>query len=54
MYVLTANTTSVAVLSLAAPGQAKNVGSFDLSGPAKAVGLAVSELLHALLWVYTY
>lgn len=49
MYVLTANATSVAVLSLAAPGQAKNVGSFDLSGPAKAAGLVVSKLLPASL-----
>ena len=43
MYVLTPNATSVAVLSLDAPGQAKNVGSFDLAGPAKAAGLTISK-----------
>ncbi|KAF7799765.1 hypothetical protein EIP86_011007 [Pleurotus ostreatoroseus] len=42
MYVLTPNATSVAVLALPAPGQAKNVGSFDLAGPAKAAGLTIN------------
>lgn len=42
MFVLEANATSVAALSLDAPGQAKSVGNFDLAGPAKASGLTIS------------
>lgn len=43
MYVLEPNATSVAVLALVAPGQAKNIGSFDLAGPAAASGLTISK-----------
>lgn len=42
MYVLEPNATSVAVLALVAPGQAKNIGSFDLAGPAAASGLTIN------------
>ncbi|KAJ3538111.1 hypothetical protein NM688_g6566 [Phlebia brevispora] len=46
MYVLEANATSVAVLALQAPGKAKNIGSFDLAGPAKSADLTIiSHLL---------
>ena len=43
MFVLEANATSVAALSLDAPGQAKNIGNFNLAGPAKASGLTISK-----------
>ena len=43
MYVLQPNSTSVAVLSLNAPGQAKNIQKLDIAGPASKVGLSISE-----------
>jgi hypothetical protein len=42
MYVLAAGTTSIDVLALNAPGQAKNIQNLDFSGPASAVGLIIS------------
>lgn len=43
MYVLAAGDTAIDVLALNAPGQAQNIQKLDLSGPAKAVGLGLSE-----------
>jgi hypothetical protein len=44
MYILAANETAINVLSLNAPGQAENIQSLDVSGPAQAAGLPLSEL----------
>jgi len=41
MYVLQPGNTAVSVLSLNAPGQAQNIQSLDIAGPAKAAGLTV-------------
>lgn len=41
MFVLSANITTINVLSLNAPGKASNVGAFDFSKPAKSAGLTV-------------
>lgn len=43
MYVLAANTTSIDVLSLNAPGQAQNIQKLSIAGPAEAAGLTVSK-----------
>ena len=43
MYVLAAGATSMNVLSLHAPGQAQDIQSLDVSGPALAAGLALSK-----------
>lgn len=42
MYVLSPNATRIDVLSLDAPGQAKNIQKLDIAGPAKAVGLPIN------------
>jgi len=42
MFVLSANITTIEVLSLNAPGQAVSVGSFDASVPAKSAGLTIN------------
>jgi len=42
MYVLAANATALHVLSLNAPGQAQNIQTLDVAGPAKSVGLPLS------------
>ncbi|KAL0061913.1 hypothetical protein AAF712_011197 [Marasmius tenuissimus] len=42
MFVLSANATRVDILSLDAPGQAKNIQKLDIAGPAKAVGLKIN------------
>ncbi|KAI0081947.1 hypothetical protein K474DRAFT_1586866 [Panus rudis PR-1116 ss-1] len=42
LYVLAANATSVDVLSLDAPGEAQNVGSFNFADAAKQAGLTIS------------
>jgi hypothetical protein len=42
MYVLAANATTINVVALNAPGNAQNIQSLDVSGPAKSVGLALS------------
>ncbi|KAG7096818.1 hypothetical protein E1B28_004227 [Marasmius oreades] len=42
MFVLSANATRVDVLSLDAPGQAKNIQKLDIAGPAKAAGLKIN------------
>ncbi|KAL0573688.1 hypothetical protein V5O48_008259 [Marasmius crinis-equi] len=42
MYVLSANATRIDVLSLDAPGQAKNIQKLDIAGPAKGSGLKIS------------
>lgn len=43
MYILAANATAIDVLSLNAPGQAQNIQTVDIAGPAKASGLIVGE-----------
>jgi len=43
MYVLQPNSTSVQVLSLNAPGQAKGLQTLDIAGPAKQVGLTIDK-----------
>jgi hypothetical protein len=43
MYVLSANATRINVLSLDAPGQAQNIQSLDIAGPAKNAGLMISQ-----------
>ena len=43
MYVLQPNVTSVAVLALEAPGQAKNIGQFNLAQGAKRSGLSIGQ-----------
>ncbi len=52
MYVLEPNATSVAVLSLNAPGQAQNLGSFNLAAQAKSAGLVISMSFYLLLRPY--
>jgi hypothetical protein len=42
LYVLQPNTTSVAVLRLDGPGEAANVGNFNLKDAAQSSGLVVS------------
>jgi hypothetical protein len=42
MYVLSANVTSIDVLSLNAPGQAKHIQRLDLAGPSKSAGLTLT------------
>jgi len=42
LYVLTPNATAINVLSVNAPGQAKNIQKVDIAGPAKAAGLKIS------------
>ena len=44
MYVLAANATALHVLSLNAPGQAQNIQTLDVAGPAKSVGLPLSKI----------
>ncbi|KAI9063304.1 hypothetical protein FKP32DRAFT_1612074 [Trametes sanguinea] len=41
LYVLGANATSVDVFALTAAGQAKQISTVDISGPARAVGIPV-------------
>ncbi|THV07434.1 hypothetical protein K435DRAFT_788808 [Dendrothele bispora CBS 962.96] len=48
MYVLQPGNTAVSVLSLNAPGQAQNVQSLDIAGPAKAAGLTVGISLQGM------
>ncbi|THH20763.1 hypothetical protein EW146_g671 [Bondarzewia mesenterica] len=43
MYVLQPNATAISVLSLNAPGQAKNIQTLDIAGPASKVGLSISK-----------
>ncbi|EIM87566.1 uncharacterized protein STEHIDRAFT_168277 [Stereum hirsutum FP-91666 SS1] len=43
MYVLQPNATMISVLALNGPGQATNLQSVDISGPASQVGLAVDR-----------
>lgn len=43
VYVMSANATKLDVLSLNAPGQAKNIQSLDLAGPTKNAGLTISK-----------
>ncbi|KAF9267721.1 hypothetical protein L218DRAFT_854401 [Marasmius fiardii PR-910] len=42
LYILSANATRLDVLSLDAPGQAKNIQKLDLAGPAKASELKIT------------
>jgi hypothetical protein len=42
MYVMSANATSINVLSLDAPGQAQNIQRLDIAGPAKRAGLTIN------------
>jgi len=44
LFVLAPNVTSVEVLSLNGPGQAKNIGTFDFSKAAKASGLTINPV----------
>ncbi|KZP30041.1 hypothetical protein FIBSPDRAFT_726282 [Athelia psychrophila] len=43
MYILAANATSIDVLSLEAPGQAKRIQTLGLMAPAKKAGITISE-----------
>lgn len=43
MYVLSANATSIDVLSLDAPGKARNIQRLDIMGPAKAAGVKLDR-----------
>ena len=49
LYVLTPNATTVEVLKLESPGNAKNVQKLDLAGPAKAAGVTISAYFPFLL-----
>ncbi|KAF7327820.1 hypothetical protein MKEN_00361800 [Mycena kentingensis (nom. inval.)] len=42
MFVLAANATQVKVLALNSPGQASDLQTLDIAGPAKAAGLAIN------------
>ncbi|RDB25934.1 hypothetical protein Hypma_006579 [Hypsizygus marmoreus] len=42
MYVLSANATAIDVLSLDAPGQARNIQKLDIASPAKAAGVKIN------------
>jgi len=42
MYVLSANATSINVLSLDSPGNAKNIQKIDIAGPARKAGLTIN------------
>lgn len=54
MYILAANATSVDVLSLDAPGQAKRIQTLDLASPAKTAGITISEYLLAASTIRTH
>ena len=43
LYVLSAGATSIDVLSLDAPGDAKAVERLDIAGPPRAAGVSISE-----------
>jgi len=43
MYVLSANATRIDVLSLNAPGQARNIQKLDIAGPARASGIKIDR-----------
>lgn len=43
LYILQPNTTTVSVLALTAPGQAKNVQSFDIQAPATQFGVEINH-----------
>jgi len=43
LYIMQPNTTSVSVLALNAPGQAKNIQSFDIQAPATQFNVAISH-----------
>jgi len=43
LYIMQPNTTSVSVLSLNAPGQAKNIQSFDIQAPATQFNVEISH-----------
>ena len=45
LYILEPNATSVQVMSVNVPGQAKELNSFNLAGPAQASGLLISTYL---------
>lgn len=42
MYVLAPNATSIDVLQLDSPGEAKKLTSLNFSGPTKAAGVTIS------------
>lgn len=48
LYVLAANKTSIDVLSLNSPGNAKSVGSFSFASAAKSMKVTISKFLVIL------
>ena len=48
LYVLMPNVTAVQVMSLDAPGQATILQTMDISSPAAAINLPISEYPWAL------